>query len=168
MWVPLLHFELQALTRIKIKKEQAENDYQNLVCCIMMDQMIELQDAVDFVTDMLESRVNEYINLKASLPSFKGEVDSELARYLTGIGNIIQGGIAWSYLTSRMFITLSELFSPFPNSKYTFRVFFVSKSRWAWEERDAHRIEKDGHPLWLARFINFRVIIGSHHSSDGG
>lgn len=93
--------------------------------------MIELQDAVDFVTDMLESRVNEYINLKASLPSFKGEVDSELARYLTGIGNIIQGGIAWSYLTSRMFITLSELFSPFPNSKYTFRVFFVSKSRWA-------------------------------------
>jgi len=84
-------------------KELASDDYQNLVCCIMVEQMIELQEAIDIAMTMLESRVSEYINLKTRLPKFGPEVDSELARYYVGVENLLQGGIVWSYLTSRYF-----------------------------------------------------------------
>lgn len=69
----------------------------------MVEQMIELQEAIDIAMAMLESRVSEYIDLKTRLPTFGPEVDSELARYFVGIENLMQGGIVWSYLTSRAF-----------------------------------------------------------------
>ena len=65
--------------------------------------MVELQEAIDFAMDMLESRVSEYISLKSRLPTFGSEVNSELARYYVGIENLLQGGIVWSYLTPRAF-----------------------------------------------------------------
>ena len=75
----------------------------------MVEQMIELQEAIDIAMTMLESRVSEYIHLKTRLPTFGPEVDAELARYYVGIENLLQGGIVWSYLTPRVFILL---FSP--------------------------------------------------------
>jgi len=71
--------------------------------------MIELQEAIDIVMTMLEFRISEYINLKTRLPTFGPEVDSELARYYVGIENVMQGGIVWSYLSTRAF---NILFGP--------------------------------------------------------
>ncbi|KDR73936.1 hypothetical protein GALMADRAFT_141701 [Galerina marginata CBS 339.88] len=84
-------------------KEQAEDDYQNLVCSIMANRRVELQDAIGILTDMLESRVDEYINLKSRLPSFGTNIDSELMKFITGVENVIQGGIIWSYMSPRYY-----------------------------------------------------------------
>ncbi|KDR76843.1 hypothetical protein GALMADRAFT_25350, partial [Galerina marginata CBS 339.88] len=35
-------------------KEQADGDFQNFVCCIMSEKMVELQEAIDILVDMLD------------------------------------------------------------------------------------------------------------------
>ena len=83
------------------QKEQAENDFQNLVCCIMVEQNIELQDAIDVLTDMLDARVTEYLDLKNRLPSFGEAVDAQLARYLSALEHFVQGTVVWYYRSPR-------------------------------------------------------------------
>ncbi|KAF9562678.1 terpenoid synthase [Agrocybe pediades] len=82
-------------------KEQADNDFQNLVCCIMVEQNIELQAALNVLTDMLEARVHEYLALKKSLPSFGDTVDLQLSKYLSALENFVQGTVVWYYLSPR-------------------------------------------------------------------
>ncbi|KAF5363252.1 hypothetical protein D9756_001012 [Leucocoprinus leucothites] len=89
-------------------KEQADGDFQNLVCCVMVERQVELQEAIDTVIDMLNSRISEYIGLKAQLPSFGPKVDSELVKYHTALEHYVQGTIVWYYLSPRYF-TSQEL-----------------------------------------------------------
>ncbi|KAF9050466.1 isoprenoid synthase domain-containing protein [Panaeolus papilionaceus] len=84
-------------------KEQPDNDFQNLVCCIMVERNIELQDAINVLTDMLDARVTEYLALKKSLPSFGESVDAQLMKYLTAMENFVQGTVAWYYRSPRYF-----------------------------------------------------------------
>ncbi|KDR68218.1 hypothetical protein GALMADRAFT_78787 [Galerina marginata CBS 339.88] len=82
-------------------KEQADGDFQNLVCCVMTERMVELQEAVNIVVDMLNSRVDRYITLKAQLRSFGPEVDSELEKYHAALEHFVQGTVVWYYLSPR-------------------------------------------------------------------
>ncbi|KAH7928018.1 terpenoid synthase [Leucogyrophana mollusca] len=84
-------------------KEQSDGDYQNLVFCVMNERNVGLQRAIDILTDMLSQRVEDYIGLKNSLPSFGPEVDAELARYLRALENFVQGTVLWYYLSPRYF-----------------------------------------------------------------
>ncbi|KDR79649.1 hypothetical protein GALMADRAFT_137443 [Galerina marginata CBS 339.88] len=86
-------------------KEQADNDFQNLVCCIMVEQKVELQEAIEVLIDMLERRIDDYTKLKARLPSFGSLVDDELARYNIAIEHFIKGSAAYYYSTTRYFAT---------------------------------------------------------------
>ncbi|KAJ3561482.1 hypothetical protein NP233_g10167 [Leucocoprinus birnbaumii] len=106
-------------------KEQADGDFQNLVCCVMVEKQIELQEAIDVVIDMLSSRVNQYINLKAQLPSFGQKTDSELAKYHHALEHYVQGTIIWYYLSPRYFSS-QELVRivEFPNR--------LDDSEWPW------------------------------------
>lgn len=74
----------------------------------MVEKKVELQEAIDTLVAMTETRVCEYVNLKAQLPVFCGGVDSEVARYFAGIEQLLQGGIIWSYLTTRELNFLSD------------------------------------------------------------
>jgi len=67
----------------------------------MVEQNIELQDAIDVLTDMLDVRVTEYLDLKNSLPSFGKEVDAQLAKYLTALEHFVQGTVVWYYNSPR-------------------------------------------------------------------
>ncbi|THU78121.1 terpenoid synthase [Dendrothele bispora CBS 962.96] len=78
-------------------KEQADGDYSNLVFIVMEEKDLGLQDAIDYVINMLSDRVDEYIALKKSLPSFGPEVDRELARYLKALEHFVQGTVVWYY-----------------------------------------------------------------------
>jgi hypothetical protein len=58
---------------------------------------MDLQSAVDTLTEMIAQRVRDYAELKASLPSFGTEVDAELARYLAELEHETYGSVRWYY-----------------------------------------------------------------------
>lgn len=84
-------------------KEQSDGDYQNLVFCIMHERDVGLQEAINILTDMLNQRVDDYVELKSQLPSFGADVDAELERYLHALENFVQGTVLWYYLSPRYF-----------------------------------------------------------------
>ncbi|KJA21771.1 hypothetical protein HYPSUDRAFT_202683 [Hypholoma sublateritium FD-334 SS-4] len=84
-------------------KEQADGDFQNLVCIIMVEHNIDLQSAIDLLTNMLDERVKEYLALKQSLPSFGTKVDIQLSRYHTALEHFVQGTVVWYYMSPRYF-----------------------------------------------------------------
>ncbi|PPQ97140.1 hypothetical protein CVT26_000623 [Gymnopilus dilepis] len=102
---PIVIAMSQATTDIMTwpNKEQADGDFQNLVCCIMVEYQVELQEAIDILVDMVRSRVDEYVNLEAQLPSFGHEVDQELSKYHTALEHFVQGTVVWYYLSPRYF-----------------------------------------------------------------
>lgn len=59
----------------------------------MVERNVELQEAVDILTEMLAERVTDYLKLKASLPSFGAEVDAMLAKYHKGLEHFVQGTV---------------------------------------------------------------------------
>ncbi|KAJ7750810.1 isoprenoid synthase domain-containing protein [Mycena metata] len=83
-------------------KEQADSDFQNLVLCVMKERQLELQDAIYYIVQMIRDRLEEYLALKASVPSFGAEVDKEFARYVNGLEQFVQGCVDW-YYSSRYF-----------------------------------------------------------------
>lgn len=80
-----------------MQKEQADGDYQNLVCSVMVEGNIGLQDAMDVVTAMLDDRILDYKRLKSRLPSYGAAIDKELARFLCGVEQFVQGTVEWYY-----------------------------------------------------------------------
>ncbi|OBZ74511.1 Alpha-muurolene synthase [Grifola frondosa] len=84
-------------------KEQSDGDFQNLVFCIMLERGVDLQSALDILTDMLAERVADYAELKNDLPLFGPEIDSELSRYYTALEQYVQGTVVWYYFSPRYF-----------------------------------------------------------------
>lgn len=83
-----------------LQKEQADGDYQNLVFCIMVERNVDLQGAIDVLTNMIADRVDEYVDLKSRLQSFGPKVDIQLHRYLEGLEHFVQGTVVWYYCKS--------------------------------------------------------------------
>ncbi|VDB95597.1 unnamed protein product [Peniophora sp. CBMAI 1063] len=84
-------------------KEQADGDYQNLICIIMAERGVDLQTAVDILTSMLAERVQDYADLKRKLPSFGSEIDARLATYHENLEHFVQGTVVWYYNSPRYF-----------------------------------------------------------------
>lgn len=61
----------------------------------MIERDVDLQSAVDILTDMLAQRVADYVRYRAQLPSFGPEVDAELARYNKALEQYTQGTVVW-------------------------------------------------------------------------
>lgn len=68
----------------------------------MLEQNVDLQSAVDIVTKMLATRVDDYVTLKAQMPSFGPEVDVELATYFKALEHYVQGTVVWYYESPSM------------------------------------------------------------------
>lgn len=83
------------------QKEQADGDYQNLVCILKHAYRLTLQEAVDMLTRMIQDRVQEYVDLKRRLPSFGPKVDAALMKYHTALEHFVQGCIVWYYSSPR-------------------------------------------------------------------
>ncbi|KDN36366.1 hypothetical protein RSAG8_10874, partial [Rhizoctonia solani AG-8 WAC10335] len=67
----------------------------------MQNNQIDLQGAVDYVYHRIQTRVQEYVALKARLPSFGPHLDNQVSRYVKGIEYVVQGCIEWYSLTPR-------------------------------------------------------------------
>ncbi|CUA76131.1 hypothetical protein RSOLAG22IIIB_12060 [Rhizoctonia solani] len=69
---------------------------------------LALQDAVNYVNQLIEQRVQDYLATRAKLPSFGAHLDGEVARYVKGVEYSIQACIEWSLMTTRYFGTDAE------------------------------------------------------------
>jgi hypothetical protein len=69
----------------------------------MEEKDLDLQDAIEYVIQMLNDRVKEYCALKRRLPSFDRSVDKELARYLRALEHFVQGTVVWYYSPRKSF-----------------------------------------------------------------
>ncbi|KAH7334146.1 isoprenoid synthase domain-containing protein [Rhizoctonia solani] len=83
--------------------EFARGDTHNLVCVAMHHNNLGLEDAIDFVNQLTKQRLNEYVEVKAKLPSFGPGLDKQVARYIEGIEYCVQGFIDWTFMTPRYF-----------------------------------------------------------------
>ncbi|KAK0475990.1 isoprenoid synthase domain-containing protein [Armillaria luteobubalina] len=90
-------------------KEQADGDYQNLVCVLQHAKAIGLQDAINILTNMISDRVKEYLHSKKKLPSFGPDIDPVLTQYHTAMENFTQGCIVWYYSSPRYFRDIDPL-----------------------------------------------------------
>ena len=67
----------------------------------MAERKVDLQAAVNILTDMLAARVQEYAELKKKLPSFGAEIDARLAVYHENLEHFVQGTVVWYYNSPR-------------------------------------------------------------------
>ncbi|CAE6435561.1 unnamed protein product [Rhizoctonia solani] len=83
--------------------EFARGDTHNLVCIAMHHNNLDLDGAIEFVNQLTRKRLDEYVEIKANLPSFGSGLDEQVARYLEGIEYCVQGFIDWTFMTPRYF-----------------------------------------------------------------
>lgn len=83
--------------------ELARGDTQNLVFIAMQEKRLDLAGAIEYVNQMIHTRMDEYQKAKAQLRSFGPELDAQIAQYIQGIEYCVQGSIDWTFMTPRYF-----------------------------------------------------------------
>ncbi|KEP51734.1 terpene synthase family, metal-binding domain protein [Rhizoctonia solani 123E] len=83
--------------------EFARGDTHNFVCVAMEHNKLSLEDAIEYVNQLTRKRLDEYVEIKAKLPSFGPGIDEQVAQYLLGIEYCVQGFIDWTFVTPRYF-----------------------------------------------------------------
>ncbi|BAY18135.1 terpene synthase metal-binding domain-containing protein [Anabaenopsis circularis NIES-21] len=82
-------------------KELASNDVHNLVLVLHYQQQLSLEQSVDYAVNMHNRELQALLELEKSLPSFGEELDTEIAKYLSGIHDWIRGNFDWCTKTAR-------------------------------------------------------------------
>ncbi|GLB40505.1 putative terpenoid synthase [Lyophyllum shimeji] len=75
----------------------------NIVTVLMAKRNMTLQEASDHVGAHCKELMDNFISAQARLPSWGSSVDSEVARYLQGLGCWVKGNLDWSFETQRYF-----------------------------------------------------------------
>ena len=78
----------------------------------MAERKVDLQTAVNAVTEMLRELVQSYKKLRAAVPSFGVEYDCQLAKYFDAIASSVQGTAVWYYISPRELLLLSQVITP--------------------------------------------------------
>ena len=74
----------------------------------MAERNVDLQPAIDILTEMLAARVSDYAQLKRQLPSFGVEVDQQLAIYHENLEHFVQGTVVWYYNSPRTYYVIAN------------------------------------------------------------
>ncbi|KAJ6555571.1 terpenoid synthase [Mycena vulgaris] len=84
--------------------EQARgDDGHNLVTIVMHQYHMNAQQAMNWISDLHDDIVKEFLDAWDSLPTFGGPVDREIRTYVDGLGNWVRANDAWSFESERYF-----------------------------------------------------------------
>ena len=86
---------------ISAYREIKNGDVHNLIFVLHHHKQISLPEAMKLGVEMRNQELENMIRLEASLPSFGEEIDTELAKYISGLHAWIRGNLDWSILTDR-------------------------------------------------------------------
>ena len=65
----------------------------NIVTVLMHDKGMDIQSAVDYIGAYSKELTDRFINSQARLPSWGKSVDSQVARFIQGLGYWIKGNL---------------------------------------------------------------------------
>lgn len=82
-------------------REIESGDPHNLVFVLHHQQQISLGEAVILAAEMHDQKVKQLLLLEASLPLFGGNLDNELAKYVSGLNSWIRGNLDWYFQSGR-------------------------------------------------------------------
>jgi 5-epi-alpha-selinene synthase len=82
-------------------KEIASGDVHNSIIVLHYQQKISLAQAVAIVADMHNQELKSFLDLQASIPYFGEEINTEIAKYLSGLHAWIRGNFDWSCHSGR-------------------------------------------------------------------
>ena len=71
----------------------------------MHERDVDLQGAMDYIGELHEGLVKSFLLAKDRLPSWGEPVDSQVARYVHGLGNWVRANYQWSFESQRYFGT---------------------------------------------------------------
>jgi hypothetical protein len=83
------------------KKELAHGDVNNLVLAVQHAQHCSLQEAMNQVCAMIETRTRQFQEMVQHFPSYSAEVDPEIRHYLFDLGKWIRGPLDWYHQSLR-------------------------------------------------------------------
>ena len=82
-------------------REIGSGDVHNLVYILHHQQQINLQEAIVLAAEMHDQKVQELIELEASIPSFGEKIDDEITKYISGLHSWIRGNLDWYFQSGR-------------------------------------------------------------------
>ncbi|KAJ7831641.1 terpenoid synthase [Mycena leptocephala] len=84
--------------------EQARgDDGHNLVTIVMHQYNLDAQGAMNWISDLHDGIVDEFLQVWKALPTFGGPVDREIRTYADGLGNWVRANDQWSFESERYF-----------------------------------------------------------------
>jgi hypothetical protein len=76
-----------------------------MITIVMHTKGLPLQDAVDYVGDMCDKSIRQFIKARRRMPSYDngGHIDRQVAHYIRGLEDWMIGSLHWSFESSRYF-----------------------------------------------------------------
>ncbi|KAH7334177.1 isoprenoid synthase domain-containing protein [Rhizoctonia solani] len=75
----------------------------NAVSIVMHHNGLDLQGSINFVEQLMRKRLDEYLKIKAKLPSFGPSLDEQVAQYAQTIEHCMHGHLEWAFMTPTYF-----------------------------------------------------------------
>ncbi|KAJ7443638.1 hypothetical protein B0H11DRAFT_2250555 [Mycena galericulata] len=74
-----------------------------LVTIVMHQYSMDAQSAMNWIGDLHDDIVDEFLQVWKSIPTFGGPLDREIRTYADGLGNWVRANDAWSFESERYF-----------------------------------------------------------------
>jgi len=85
--------------------EQARGDAgHNIITILMQELNLDLDSAVQWISDHFSELVDEFLALRNALPSWSYAIDMQVKQFVDGLGNWVRANDAWSFETGRYFL----------------------------------------------------------------
>ena len=85
-------------------KEQADgHSANNFITVVMTERGVGLQEAFDFAGEYFGNLVNEFVERKASIPSWGPGIDDAVSQYASGLERWVGGYLEWCLSSRRYF-----------------------------------------------------------------
>ncbi|KAJ3491180.1 hypothetical protein NLI96_g902 [Meripilus lineatus] len=83
--------------------EQARGDTHNILCVVMNELSLDLQDALDWTAKKHQEIASAFLSKLAALPSFGEDYDRKLKSYISAVAQVVTAGGHWSFECERYF-----------------------------------------------------------------
>ena len=77
----------------------------NYINVLMKDNGMSYQEAFDYAGTVFKQKLDDFQTAKVSLRSFGGDIDADVAKYISGLEQWIIGNMDWSFECGRYFGT---------------------------------------------------------------
>lgn len=85
------------------KEQAADADTHNMVSVAMKEEGLDVQGAMDYISEKHRKLVQTFVDDMANIPSFPEPVDSLVSKYVLGIADWVTANMEWSFESERYF-----------------------------------------------------------------